>query len=196
MAAPAWVQDISPDRLARMTEAEKADAATLGFGCRIEQLYRAQGTLTVDGQARSFRASGTRIHRQGIRPLTSFRGHCWQSALFPSGRGFGYIAYPAAGDGSEPYNAGYVVDDGKLYPAQPVKIPWLSSPVAEGDDVSLELESERGTISISASATLSTMRVIRPGNGPTTFNIHQGAALYRWDGEQAYGMIERTATEG
>jgi hypothetical protein len=196
MAAPAWVQDISPERAARMSAAEKADAATLGFGCRIEQLFRASGTLAIDGAALDFRAQGTRIHRQGLRPLTSFRGHCWQSALFPGGRGFGYIAYPPAGDGSEPYNAGYVIDQGRLHPARAVRVPWLDGVVGEGDDVSLELQSELGTIRVAGATTLGTMRVIRPGGGPTTFRIHQGGARYRWDGEEAFGMIERTATEG
>jgi hypothetical protein len=32
----------------------------------------------------------------------------WQSALFPSGRGFGDLAYPPRPDGSPSYNEGYL----------------------------------------------------------------------------------------
>ena len=41
--------------------------------------------------------------------MAAFRGHCWQSAVFPDGRAFGYIAYPLRPDESEEdrYNIGY-----------------------------------------------------------------------------------------
>ena len=31
-----------------------------------------------------------RVRRQGVRRLAAFRGHAWESALFPSGRAFGH----------------------------------------------------------------------------------------------------------
>ena len=40
----------------------------------------------------------------------TFRGHAWQSALFPSGRAFGYIVYPEREDGLPTYNEGYVFE--------------------------------------------------------------------------------------
>jgi len=86
MAAPAWTQDYRPAALERMSEAERTDAGLMGYGWRIEQLFRGEGELTVDGQTRSFRCLGSRIHRQSVRPMGAFRGHCWQSAVFPDGR--------------------------------------------------------------------------------------------------------------
>src|SRR3546814_11822190 len=52
-----------------------------------------------------FRGTGTRIHRQSIRRLDGFFGHCWLSALFPDGRAFGCLAYPPrSGESEYSYN--------------------------------------------------------------------------------------------
>jgi hypothetical protein len=193
MATPAWVHDNSPEQLAKMSEAEKADAASMGLGWRLEHTFRGEGTLHVDGGARRFRCVGSRIKRQSVRPLASFRGHCWQSALFPDGRAFGFITYPPAGDGSKPFNQGYVFQDGRMLPARATRIPWLQGLVGEGEDVSLELESELGVARIEASSVLSTFMIMGRRDGlPFDFNLQQGGARYTWDGVGSYGMIERS----
>jgi hypothetical protein len=193
MVTPAWVQDNSPEKLARMSEAEAAEATSMGIGWRLEHCFRGEGTVSVDGESREFQAVGSRIKRQSIRPLNFFRGHCWQSALFPDGRAFGYIAYPPGEDGSEPYNEGYVFQDGKLHPARATRIPFLSELLEEGDDVSFELTSELGVARIDASTALTTYRIMDLEMG--TFNLHQGGARYTWDGMASTGMIERSATQ-
>jgi hypothetical protein len=192
MVAPAWVQDNSPGKVAQMSEADAIEAGNMGIGWRFEQLLRGQGTFTVDGTTHEFRATGLRIKRQSVRPLAGFRGHCWQSTVFPDGSGFGYIAYPPRPDGSQ-FNEGYVYQDGKIYPARAVKIPWLQRIIGEGDDCSLELESELGTTRISAVSALSTFRVGNPDIGG--LNLHQGGVKYTWEGQTAYGMIERSSHE-
>jgi hypothetical protein len=195
MATPAWVQDYSPDKLARMSEAEAAEARSMGVGWRLEHTFRATGTLAVDGTTRAFRAVGSRIKRQSVRPLGGFRGHVWQSALFPDGRAFGYIAYPPFRDGGAPYNEGYVFQDGTMHRARATKIPWLRRLVGEGDDATLELESELGVARIDARTTLTTFMIMGKADGlPVDFNLHQGGARYTWDGMTSYGMIERSAT--
>jgi len=193
MVTPGWVQDNPPEKVARMSPAEAAEAASMGIGWRIEHLFRARGRLHLDGNSRDFNAVGSRIKRQSVRPLGAFRGHCWQSAVFPDGRAFGFIAYPAAADGSTPYNEGYVYVDGRMYPARAVKIPWLRRIVEEGEDVSLELECEIGTIRVAGSSTLSTFRIGNVEMGG--FNLQQSGACYRWDNLSSYGMIERSATD-
>jgi hypothetical protein len=196
MATPAWVQDNSPEKLALMSEAERAEATSMGIGWRLEHTLRGEGTLTLDGETRTFRLVGSRIKRQSVRPLTSFRGHCWQSALFPDGRAFGFITYPPAGDGSEPYNEGYVFQDGKMFPARATRIPWLRRLVEEDDDVSLELESELGVVQIGGRTALTTFMIMGKADGlPIDFNLHQGGARYTWDGMTAFGMIERSTTD-
>jgi len=129
MVTPCWVQDTTPEKLVGLSEREMDDARSMGLGYRMEHQFRGTGTLTVDGQTRSFNAVGNRIHRQSVRPLDGFRGHCWQAAVFPDGRAFAFIAYPPAEDGST-YNEGYVYQDGKMYAATATKIPWLKAMIA------------------------------------------------------------------
>jgi len=195
MATPAWVHDYTPEKLAGMSDSERAEAANMGIGWRLEHTFRGEGTLHVDGETRRFRCTGSRIKRQSVRPLATFRGHCWQSALFPDGRAFGFITYPPAGDGSEPFNQGYVFQEGRMFPARATKIPWLTGLVGEGEDVSLELESELGVARIEATSLLSTFMIMGRSDGlPFDFDLQQGAARYRWDGMTSYGMIERSRT--
>jgi hypothetical protein len=194
MATPAWVQDHSPEKVARMSEAEATEARSMGIGWRLEHTFRATGSLTVDGAIREFRAVGSRIKRQSVRPLGAFRGHCWQSALFPDGRAFGYIAYPPFRDGGAPYNEGYAFQDGRMVRARATRIPWLRRLVGEGDDATLELESELGVARIDARTTLTTFMIMGKADGlPVDFRLHQGGARYTWDGMTSYGMIERSA---
>jgi hypothetical protein len=195
MATPAWVHDNTPEKLARMSDSERAEAANMGIGWRLEHTFRGEGTLRVDGETRAFRCTGSRIKRQSVRPLATFRGHCWQSALFPDGRAFGFITYPPADDGSEPFNQGYVFQDGRMFPARATRIPWLSGLVGAGEDVSLELESELGVARIEASTRFSTFMIMGRSDGlPFDFDLQQGGARYSWDGMTSYGMIERSRT--
>jgi hypothetical protein len=193
MAAPAWVQDYRAEKLAGMSEKEKADAGSMGYGYRIEQLFRGKGTLTLDGVMRNFSAVGSRIHRQSVRPMAEFRGHCWQSAIFPDGRGFGYIAYPLRPGESDQdrYNIGYLYQDGKMYPARAKNIPFLRKIMARGDDVSVELETELGVTKIAGTTELCTFHL---GNqGVNGFNNQQSGVRYTFDGVTAFGMIERSS---
>ena len=192
MVTPAWVQDISAEKVAQMSAADATEAANMGIGWRFEHLFRAKGVFALDGKCREFNGVGLRVKRQSVRPLGGFRGHCWQSAVFPDGRAFGYITYPPREDGKA-YNEGYIFQDGKMYPARAVKIPWLRRIIGEGDDASLELESDLGITRIHGVTALSTFRVGNPDIGG--LNLQQGGVRYTWDDQTAYGMIERSSHE-
>ncbi len=196
MHTPAWVQDYTPGEVAKMSREELDNAQSMGLGWRLEHLFRGAGTLTVAGEPRTFNCLGSRIKRQSVRPLDAFRGHCWQSALFPDGRAFGFISYPPS-DRAGLFHIGYVYLNGKMYPARPTRIPFIRQVVEEGDDVSLELESALGTHRIQGVTTLSTFRVNNPDMaalGAAGFTLQQSGARYSWDGMTSYGMIERSAT--
>ena len=108
MAVPPWVQGaLQPDADSALKTSIVGD---LMGGPRYEQLFRATGSVQVAGEQHTFTGSGLRIRRQGVRRLEGFWGHCWQSALFPGGRAFGYIAYPPRPDGEPAFNEGYVFD--------------------------------------------------------------------------------------
>jgi hypothetical protein len=193
MVTPAWVQEVSGD-VAGMSEADAANAQAMGLGYRIEHHFRAQGTWEIDGRSCDFRAVGTRIDRQSIRRLEGFAGHCWLSAVFPDGRAFGCLAYPPRPGSSEySYNDAVIYQDGRLLPARIVKAPFMRRIVFEGDDVSVELESELGRTHIAGVTALSTFRIGNPDIGG--LNLQQGGARFTWDGQSAYGMVERSTHE-
>lgn len=190
MVVPAWVQDNTTVDLSTLSDAERADAESMGIGYRFEQLFRATGAFEVDGQIHPFKGSGLRIHRQSARPLGGFRGHCWQSCVFPSGKAFGYIAYPPREDGTVTYNEGYIYDGSRMIAARVADAPWLRRIKPMGDDVSVTLESELGFTRIGGETVLSTFRIGNPDIGG--MHLQQSGVRYTWDNETAYGMIERS----
>jgi prepilin-type processing-associated H-X9-DG protein len=202
MAVPPWVQGaLQADADSQLKTSIVGD---LMGGPRYEQLFRATGSVHVAGEAHTFSGSGLRIRRQGVRRLEGFWGHCWQSALFPSGRAFGYIAYPPRADGEPAFNEGYLFDgDGELIPARAVQAPWLTRLAPTGEDVSVVLETGRGTVRIEGETVLSTHDITDPGEVPAellekmanwTFPaLQQAGVRYRWDGEETIGMLERSS---
>ncbi len=191
MVTPAWVQEVSVDPT-KMNAEEIANAQSMGLGYRFEHHFRAQGTLEIDGRKREFKGNGTRIHRQSIRKLEGFTGHCWLSVVFPDGRAFGCVAYPPLPGRSEySYNDAVIFQGGKLIPARIAKAPFLRRIVPRGDDVSVELESALGTTRIKGVTALSTFRIGNPDMGG--LNLQQGGARFTWDDQSAYGMVERSS---
>lgn len=199
MAVPPWVQgSLLTDA---NTQLETSVEGGLMGGPRYEQLFRATGRVSVDGGAEHhFTGSGLRIRRQGVRKLEGFWGHCWQSAIFPSGRAFGYIAYPPRPDGQPTFNEGYIFGgSGELIPARVVQAPWLTRLQPSGEDVSLVLETADGTISIEAETVFGAHDV---HHHDKTYSaqalqadfpvVQQAGVRYRWDGEETYGMLERS----
>jgi hypothetical protein len=192
MVVPAFIQDNSPQAFFQRGKGEQRDGLSVGLGWRIEQLFKGKGWFEIDGNAHDFTASGMRVKRRSIRTDGLFlRGHCWQTAVFPDGRAFGYLAYPPHDDGFEPWNFGFIWQDGRMFPAKARNMPWLRRFGAKGDDVSIELESELGLTRIAGVTTLSTCRV--SSKEMWGLDLQQSGVRYDWDGQTAYGMIERSA---
>ena len=96
-AAPPWeVGTLLEEAGTVLATQEEGD---LMGGPRFEQLFRATGRVRVGDEEHELNGGGLRIRRSGVRRLAAFRGHAWQSAVFPSGRAFGYIVYPPRTDG-------------------------------------------------------------------------------------------------
>lgn len=164
-------------------------------GKRFEQLFRAKGLVRVDGREYPFSGSGLRIRRKGIRHISGFWGHCWQSALFPSGKAFGCNVYPPRTDGVPSLNDGYLFrGDGPLIPARVVEAPWLRKLQPSGEDVSVVLETAGGLTTIEGETVVATFDTKqRPHIGEEFPVLFQGGVRYRWDGEETYGMLERSS---
>jgi hypothetical protein len=192
---PANVMDHSPEKFFKFGKGKQRDAASVGLGWRFEQMMRGEGELTVDGGTRPMKLNGNRIKRRSVRTDSLFlRGHCWQAVVFPDGRAAGYEARPPHDDGYEPYNEGFVYQDGRMYHARATKVPWFRKLMARGDDVSFELESELGTTRVEGTTELSTFML--SNEKMHGLDLQQAGVRYTWGGQSATGMIERSATPG
>jgi hypothetical protein len=194
-AVPPWENGALLPEAKRVLD-EQDEGALMG-GPRFEQLARATGTARIGDVEHRIDGGALRVRRQGVRRLGTFRGHAWQSALFPSGRGFGYIVYPPRDDGLPTYNEGYLFDgpdgDGGLVPARVVDAPWLRRLQPRDEDVSVVLETASGTTRIQAQSVLSTFMVMGGvGSNPAYPVLQQAIVRYAWDGETANGMMERS----
>lgn len=188
MAAPPWVPGTL---LAEAASMMANDIEGQFISDRYEQLVTTRGEVRVGSEDFSFTGTGLRIRRTGSRNVGGFWGHCWQSALFPSGRGFGYLTFPPRPDGEPSYNEGYVFDGERLLPATVVRAPFLSRLTPIGEDTSLVLRTAAGDVEIEGENTFSTF--LAPGqNVEFAPPLHQAGCRYRWDGEETYGMMERS----
>jgi hypothetical protein len=190
-AVPPWMNGALSETAKRVLDTQE-EGDLMGHPWRFEQLCRATGTLRIGDETHTIDGGANRVRRQSIRRLATFRGHTWQAALFPSGRGFGYIAYPERDDGKPTYNEGYVFEgDGELVPARVVQAPWLESLVPGGQPVPCVLETATSTVTIDGSTAASTFMVMPPEVGGG-MRLQQAIARYSWDGESGGGMLERS----
>lgn len=157
---------------------------------RYEQLCTCRGTLRVGEDERRFEGTALRIHRQGPRDVLGFWGHCWASALLSGGSGFGVLAFPER-PGTGGYNEGFVLRDGSLVPATIVDPPWLRRQTVSGEDVSFTLRTADGDVGVVGETILA---ACLPGGLSPDFPpaLHQACVRYRVDGEEGFGMMERS----
>jgi hypothetical protein len=201
MVVPPWVQGaLQSDAQTQLKSSIEGD---LMGGPRYEQLFTATGEFRMGGEQLDFTGSGLRIRRTGVRKLAGFWGHCWQSAVFPSGKAFGYIAYPPRPDGRPTFNEGYLfTGDGGLVAARAVTAPWLTHLRPPSEDVSLVLETADGIVEIDGRTVLCTHDVHHDDDMystqalkqemPSFPALQQAGVRYTWDGEETYGMLERS----
>jgi hypothetical protein len=194
-AVPPW-ENGATSAGARRILATQEEGWLIGYPWRFEQLCRATGTITIGGEEHQLSGGANRIRRQSIRRMAKLRGHVWQAALFPSGRGFGHIIYPPRTDGKDTYNEGYIFDgDGEIIPARVVQAPFLHALTPHGEDVSLLLDTTKGAVKIGGETLMSTFMVMPPEVGGG-LQLQQALVRYTWDGETGTGMLERSTTPG
>jgi hypothetical protein len=185
-AAPPWISGTLSEESKELFDKGFAGAF---ISPRYEQLCTATGSVHFGGDDWEFEGTGLRIHRQGTRDTGGFWGHCWPSALFPSGKGFGALAFPERTD-QPTYNEAFVFDGERMLPAVLVDAPWLRRLQPNGEDVSLTLRTKEGEVHIEGETILS---ACMPGGLPEfPPALQQAGVRYRWDGEETYGMMERS----
>ena len=82
--------------------------------------------------------------------------------------------------------------EGGLIPAKVLEAPWLTQVLPGGDDVSCVLESELGITRIEGRVEFATFEMGLP-EYPQFPILFQGGVRYTWDGEETYGMLERSS---
>jgi len=196
-AVPPWVQGTMTAESGEMLSANRPEGRFQGVGWRFEQLVLARGRCRIGADVYELDGRGLRVHRQSSRDVTGFRGHCWQTTVFPSGRAFGYQMFPPYDDGTPSYQEGFVFRDGQMRPAVVQQAPWMTSVAPSGQDASVVLSSDGEEITINGRTHATTFRnnwSDTPNSGwPSELLLQQGCARYEWDGEEAFGMIERSA---
>jgi len=201
MAVPPWTPGAGA-----ATVGDQATALAVGAigGHRHEQLFHCTGRFMLENEAeRTFAGTGLRIRRTGVRIVGEFPGHCWMSALFPSGKAFGILAFPPRSDGTPAYSEAFVFDGGAVRYGKVVEAPWLKRFEPHGGrcDIGIALD-DRGTVAIAGRTHCTTFAPPRTpmfgswaytaDSGGMNIPFAQGDALYTWDGEQAFGMTERS----
>jgi hypothetical protein len=83
-----------------------------------------------------------------------------------------------------------------------VRAPWLTRLQPPGEDVSLVLETSDGVVEIAGETVFSTHDVHHDDDMysmhalkremPSFPALQQAGVRYKWDGEQTYGMLERS----
>lgn len=191
MVVPADVQNITPETFFTWPKGKQRDAASVGLGWRFQQLMRIEGEYEIDGLRKPFTATGNRVKRRSVRTDGLFlRGHCWMSAVFPDGRAFGFEVRPVHDDGGEPWNEAFVYLNGTMHHGRVVKVPWLGEIIPSGEDVAVEIETDLGITRIEGTTHISTFRISNPDIWG--LNLYQGCVRHDWDGQTAYGMLERS----
>jgi hypothetical protein len=189
MVASPWLMGGMTPEAARLMHSS-VEGALMG-GLRYEQLCRIRGFVRLDGLRRQIAGTGMRVRRQGVRNMAAATGHCQHSALFPSGRAFGAIAFAPRADGSPSFNEGFVIAaDGGRHSARVIEAPWMTRLVSGDEAVPLVLETEIGTVRIEGRTLLSTFDRHLFEMADTSI-LQQAAVRYLWDGEEAIGLIER-----
>ncbi|MGE3693209.1 MAG: hypothetical protein AB7F98_17680 [Novosphingobium sp.] len=192
MAEPPWLMG---GMTAEAAKAMKASGQTSGSalmgGHRYEQLCRVRGWLRFDGKEHKIEGTGMRVRRQGVRNMAGSPGHCQHSVLFSSGKAFGANVFWPDAEGNSAFNEGFVMlEDGRRLAARVVEAPWMLRLEPAGDSAPLLLETVEGHIRIEAQ-TLLKMFDHHFFEMADTSVLEQGVARYRWDGEEAIGLIER-----
>jgi hypothetical protein len=195
MCAPPW----SPGE--RSTDNATIKAVGAVGGHRHEQLFRCEGVFEIVGEAAiEFDGTGLFVRRFGARDTTAFPGHIWMSALFPSGKAFGVLAFPPRDDGTPAYSEAILFDGRRKTYARLVEGPWMTNFEPHGGPVDLVLETDDGERVRIGGVTHDSTFIAKgdpmfgdwAGTPPMRRPFHQGGARYQWDGETAHGMIERS----
>ncbi|MET0985336.1 MAG: hypothetical protein ABW034_08015 [Steroidobacteraceae bacterium] len=187
-----------------MHAGHNTDSTGIAGAMHIEQIGRANGSITVDGKEIPVRdAYACRDHSRGGREISKFRNHCWINGAFPSGRAFQSYYFRMYGVEGAALSLATVVHEQKFYPATIEQVEVLGGPNDAGKSHVLRLKSELGEMKIDvdvlATNALHMTAPFNPsagrGRGSHAFMFDE-AIRVKCNGEVGLGWCERgTALE-
>lgn len=166
-----------------------------------EQSCLVSGTFkTLDETFTMRQGSGMRDHSRGPRDFTRLTSHVWMSAVFPSGKCFTVLANYERSTGNS--LARGFVSDGRTFFDFAMQPSFLQHPDKPFEVENLKLSNEEQSFEIGVEILrVFPMAIRRPNDlvlgkeaaGDGLGNrLYEGRARYTWDGEVAYGHIERS----
>lgn len=167
-----------------------------------QQLLVCQGDIDIAGSHVQFNGSGVRDHSRGQRghAMNHYGGHNLFTAVFPSGRAFGLMTMWAP-DASVNLAVAYVVDQGILYHADIISSAVkIEDAHLGGDEFEICLVSELGEHILSGQIIRSVFATalddwgmaFGADVGDQRLILAPGFARWTWNGEEAYGLAERS----
>ncbi len=165
-----------------------------------EQAGTFAGVLRYGDQEWELAGTGIRDHSYGPRNFAHFRRGSWVHAEFPSGRTFVALRM-WSNDDQVALNAGIISEDGKLREINPIEMPTLDSALGEPRTVTVRLDDGGAEQVIELEfLTAMTTTLIEPNEvlhgvdrtDPTIKILNDAMVRCRWDGEEAYGLCERS----
>jgi hypothetical protein len=198
------VETVAPTFLAAAGGEHATPHEGQAFSSHYEQMYRVNGTVSIDGTTVTVGGFGLRDHSRGPRDLTGWGTHALFGGAFPSGRAFGLFKVVGR-DGTVRLDGGYVYDGITCRRALATEHTVLTDVYATpGETVTVRLHLEDGeTVEITGdtvTAALLTFEGAAGGNSGVDRTDPQGTVLmeafprWTWDGETGGGILERTAT--
>jgi hypothetical protein len=164
----------------------------------IHQLGRIRGTVKHGSSTIAVDFIGGRDHTRGPRDFTTLAGEWWATCTFPSGRSIDLLQTWHT-DGAV-WFSGVIRDADRTADVLRLDPVPLSDTLGGPDHFDIKFETESASVLIAATVlnglpyTLIRPTGFLPGVvdvDPSTLIAVEGAARYTWDGESAYGWIER-----
>jgi hypothetical protein len=165
-----------------------------------EQAGTFAGVVRCGNQEWPMAGTGIRDHSYGPRNFAHFRRGSWAHAEFPGGRTF-VVLRMWNDDDQVALNRGFISEDGKLREVIPVEMPTLESPLGEPRAMTIRLDDGGREELIEIEFLTAMTTTLREPNevlhgvdraDPAIKVLNDAMVRCRWDGEEAYGLCERS----
>ncbi|HEY2830965.1 MAG TPA: hypothetical protein VGJ14_00960 [Sporichthyaceae bacterium] len=165
-----------------------------------EQAGRIAGRLRCGEETWEITGTGMRDHSHGPRNFAHFRRGSWVHAEFGSGRAFAALRM-WTNDDNVALNRAFISEDGKLREVTPIDMPTLETALSDPRSMTVRIDDGGRETTIEVEViNAKTMTLVEPNeivfgvdrSDPRIKVINEAIVRCRWDGEEGYGLCERS----